>query len=514
MKIFQFRGALYTVNIGLLVLFIGYYTGLIDLVRDGYAVHLSTKPKRNMSKGINTKHGQIRNSHLSYEALTTDMDAQKSVDIFCPVMPFVDAVMEQWEHFKSLRPGQKLDYEKFDPFSLSKRMKFDITVHDVQVCNQMIHRILRITETTKKGSRTKGGSGFMVRSYSHYLTVCPVIDHFNGSYSVACPFYGPCTNISVILKHIHFSGFVGKTRVIERAIWQQDNICISLKDTQYGNIMTTFNSIGKLKTKDRKFKHFLGTLPKPRGDLTGELGHWLQYKNRWRWIGMNGEVLPLDNNKTLCTCYQHFKRVYLVGASHQWGNSRCLSHLCQTNEIQNEIWRQKLSPDLIKFVNETLISVSTDSANPYAFIIQFGSWDMKLYDFRDVITKYIPVFARHMEEIYASRRHQYPRVKVLVMSAPSLLDQSPKTGYSLSRNNWGSAVFAETLRRHMEDINIDFLDEFAFTFPLYTHCWCCPGKLNHHYAMWNGTTQTCSGSVGQAFMALFTSRVCPHINMV
>ena len=54
--------------------------------------------------------------------------------------------------------------------------------------------------------------------------------------------------------------------------------------------MTAFNSMSNMTTENRYFKDYLGTLPKPRGELTGELGHLLQYKNRWRWNGMNGDV--------------------------------------------------------------------------------------------------------------------------------------------------------------------------------------------------------------------------------
>ena len=452
----------------------------------------------------------------SHEVQRTDLNLRWSMDISCPVMPFEDAVMEQWKHFTALSSDQQLACDVSDPFALSNTITFDITIQGVQLCNQITYRILHITETMKNEVRSEGGSGFMVRSYSHYLTVCAVIDHFNGTYSALCPFYGPCTNISIILKHVHFSGFVGTTRVIERTIWKQDDICVSFKDAQYGDVMTAAHSTGDLKTGDGEFEDYLRTLPEPRGDLTGELGHWLQYKNQWRWIGMYGEVLPLDNNKTLCTCYQHFKRVYLVGSSHQRRNAGCISNLCQRNNIENSVLHQRLSWDIVDFLRKTLTSVRTDSSNQYAFVIQFGSWDISGHKFHDVITKYIPAFAKHIKEIYASKRHQYQHVKLLVMSAPSLLDKTAyfKNGYEVTRNNWVVAVFAKTLRQHMEAINVEFLDEFAFTFPLYTHCWCCPTNPNHHYASWNSNTHTCIGDVGKAFMALFTSRICPHINMM
>ena len=268
MKTLQFYVSLYTLlAVSTVVLITGYYTlhsGLVDFVtgKDGYAIQLNLGPKGKMSTNTNTK-----------QAASTDGNAQKSVSIFCPVMTFEDAVMEQWKHFETLSSDEQLDCNVPDPYALSKQMRFHVSTQGVQVCNQMMYRILHITEAMMNGVKTEGGSAFMVGSYSHYLTVCPVIDHFNGTYNVMCPFYGPCTNISVIHKHVHFSGFVGKSTVIERTIWSQDNICISFKDAQYGNGITTFNSMSNLMAEDRKFKAYLGTLPKPRGELTGELGH-------------------------------------------------------------------------------------------------------------------------------------------------------------------------------------------------------------------------------------------------
>ena len=529
----EFHKIFHTVlAMNMLLLFIRYYIlqpEVMDVLISQYGHNTELETNRNMFKDTEAEQGESeemllvaemninhsQNSNVSHPTQTTDTNAYMPKDIFpCSFLTFENAVMEQYKHFKTFTFQKQLGCKDVDPIALSKRMKFNFMIQGVQVCNQITYRILKITETMENGVQTEGGSGFMVRSYSHYLTVCPVLDYFNGTYSAMCPFYGHCTNVSVVLKHLQFTGFVGKTKVIERLIWKQDYICISPKDISYGNIMTTFNSIGNLKVEDQEFKYYLGTLAKPRGDLTGELGHWLQYKNRWRWIGMNGEVLPLDRNKTLCTCYQQFKRVYLVGSSHQQVNTLCLATHCQASNILNDRANQLFSKDIIKYFNETLTFVRSDSSNPYAFVIQFGSWDMSYNRFNDVITKYIPDFARHINETYASKRHEYPHMKLLVMSAPSLLDRDPLKSEFLSRNNWFSAVFAKTLRHHMQTINVDFLDEFTFTLPLYTHCWCCPGELNHHYANWIKTTNACIGDVGKAFMALFTSQICPNVSMM
>ena len=170
------------------------------------------------------------NSNISH-TVVADTNTQKSMDIFpCTFMRFEDAVMEQYKHFEAFSSQKQRCYKEANPLALYTTMKFNFTILGVQVCNQMTYRILQITETMKKGEQTEGGSGFMVRSFSHYLTVCPVIDNFNGTCSVMCPFYGSCTNVSVVLKHLQFSGFVGRTSVIEKPIWKQDNICVSPKD--------------------------------------------------------------------------------------------------------------------------------------------------------------------------------------------------------------------------------------------------------------------------------------------
>ena len=235
-------------SIGLLLSFIGYYILQRDEVMDlltnsyGHTKQMNRDAERKVFNDTKTEQGKSeemllvaktsynfnhinhsQNSNISH-TVVADTNTQKSMDIFpCPFMTFEDAVMEQYKHFESFSSRKQQGYKEASPLDLYTTTKFNFIILGVQVCNQMTYRILQITETMKNGVKIEGGAGLMVRSFSHYLTVCPVIDHFNGTYSVMCPFYGHCTNVSVVLKHLQFSGFVGKTSVIEKTIWKQDN---------------------------------------------------------------------------------------------------------------------------------------------------------------------------------------------------------------------------------------------------------------------------------------------------
>ena len=210
-------------SIGLLLSFIGYYILQGDEVMDlltnryGHTKQLNREAERKVFKDTKTEQGESEemlfvaktsynfsdinhspNSNISH-TVVADTNTQKSMDIFpCPFMAFEDAVMEQYKHFESFSSRKQQGYKEANPLDLYTTMKFNFTILCVQVCNQMTYRILQITETMNNGVKNEGGSGFMVRSYSHYLTVCPVIDYFNGTYSAMCPFYGPCTNVSVV----------------------------------------------------------------------------------------------------------------------------------------------------------------------------------------------------------------------------------------------------------------------------------------------------------------------------
>ena len=221
------------------------------IVRNEHTIQLTAEAEKNMFRDTKTAKGESEEMLLSAQIndsvsnmnhspnvnvslqgiITGELNTQRSMDMLpCSSMTFEDAVMEQYERFKTFSSRKQLGYKNSDVYPLSKTMQFNFTVQGIQLCNQITNRILQIEETTKNGVKTEGGSGFMVRSYSNYVTDCPVIDHFNGTYSAMCPFYGPCANVSIILKHLQFSGFVGQTRAIERTILKQDNICISPKD--------------------------------------------------------------------------------------------------------------------------------------------------------------------------------------------------------------------------------------------------------------------------------------------
>ena len=82
-----------------------------------------------------------------------------------------------------------------------------------------------ITETFR-GKPTSGGSMYgVVIEGSDYVTKCPVMDYFNGSYAVCCAMQMECSHVSVKLMFVNFAAFWDEVpRPQERLIWKH-SIC-------------------------------------------------------------------------------------------------------------------------------------------------------------------------------------------------------------------------------------------------------------------------------------------------
>ena len=156
-------------------------------------------------------------------------------------------------------------------------------------------------------------------------------------------------------------------------------------------------------------------------------------------------------------------------------------------------------------------------------IVQFGSWDLNKHEVQDVIYWWIRQFHGAIHDLLGSislALFQQKRVQLLIMPSPALPDAQrigTTTDGPMSRdvvrNNWISAVLAFTHRKYMTSFpEVDFLDELAFTFPLYWYVYSWPHYPDHHYCIWGGTGP-CRGHVGKAYMGLLTSKICPEVNM-
>jgi hypothetical protein len=75
-----------------------------------------------------------------------------------------------------------------------------------------------ITEHASLGTHgTRGGSNFQVMQYFGPKVLekwpCNVIDHFNGTYTAICPYYGcTCSRVSITICYVQFEAFIEITR--------------------------------------------------------------------------------------------------------------------------------------------------------------------------------------------------------------------------------------------------------------------------------------------------------------
>ena len=363
-----------------------------------------------------------------------------------------------------------------------------------------------IHEKCKDGV-SAGGSAFMVRSHSVYLTVCPVTDHFNGSYTISCPVYGRCTDITILLKHMEFSCFIGMTQMIEKTVWSRNDICLDELKLDNSTVDATH-----VLSRDDRLKDHLATLPRIKPQVVGEHGHWFKFQNTWKWLGTEGQVLPLENNQTLCSCFKRFHRTYFLGASHMDIDHTCCKGMCKNHNISTKFHLTRKVEVVIPTLKKVFAEIKQDAnvSHKYAILIQIGSWDIGQHVFKEAIHEVIPAFHAALRDQYVTQNLSH--VKVLVMVAPALPDKDPAGRNLVTRNNWIGAVFANRLRKHMLDLSVPFLDEFSFNFPLFWYVGSWPHKLNnHHYAEWiNGR---CRGHVGMAFIQLMLSNLCPGLDI-
>ena len=225
----------------------------------------------------------------------------------------------------------------------------------------------------------------------------------------------------------------------------------------------------------------------------------------------------------MCNCFSTFYKTYFLGASRQHINRDCLLKLCPGSLLRDidtpEVKHIILT--LPKLLSE--IAQDENTSHCYQIITQLGSWDLNRHYFQDVIYDWVQKLEYALRDLLNtySELFQKKRVRLLIMSSPSVPDAQrkgktigPKVSRRVSRNNWISAVLAFNLRKHIAPLmGVDFLDEFAFTFPLYWYIYSWPHYPNHHYCMWSKKRSQCNGHVGKAYIGLMASKICPNVNM-
>ena len=453
-------------------------------------------------------------------------DKEHSGGCPCPMPLFEDTVEQQFTHIISKYPNitRAWSYLPTRPMSVRAAyamerqslnqkqnvMEVDVTVMGQCTCGGLPYQKLRITEKHTGDTENTGGSGYFVTSHSYYLNVCPVVDHFDGTYSVFCLLYSPCTNISVLLKHIRFSAFKGFTEIFEKPVWSAANICLK---TFPRVLLPTFEEANKqpmINTISEK----ISKLPVPRGELTGEHGHWRKVPgDDFSWMGEDGTVFPLHENKTMCNCLNKFSSVFMLGASHLQFNHKCLLGLCGGDlPIYFDLnrWIKPMQSSLSDLFDR--LASQPVQNKPVLVLVQFGSWDLSQSATEDIVLSYIPQFKQFLVDSFMSRKSSMPNARLVVMSLPSFPEYDSEGGHRVTRNNWMSAVFTNALKRNMQDIGVEFINAYRFTLPLYWYTWRWP-LPDDHYQFWLPKVQQCAGHVGKVHLNWLISTLCPDTPM-
>ena len=460
--------------------------------------------------GLSNKNSVINTKEYIYNTRNV-IDLQFRGQCLERIPSFQEAVVRQFKHVTGKNKKFTQGRHKIEDITgLANRTIFDIRPDYACVVDgvQFIHLCLHERED---GRASLGGSAFMVRSYSAYLVVCPVMDYFNGSYSIFCPVYDACANITVLLKHVAFSMFQGKTIVLEKMIWMRENVCVEETDRFTGMKYLTHKDII---TDNKDIIQYSPQLPVPGPSLLATHGHWFHYKDSWKWITeKEHRVFPSQNNKTLCDCYRNFHKTFLIGASHLRFNRACLDLLC---DLQSSLVRIRCccALQMIKELYTVIEEINQDKnqSHRYAIILQLGAWDLDSYDLSDILNNRLPKLRDVIYKVHSSKSSDstwLDRVRFMLMSTPSTPDVTKTGSRVLSRNNWMIAVFTHSLHQQFSDLaNVLLLDEFSFTFPLYFYTAAWPQERDHHYAL-DRKTQ-CIGHVGKTWIQVMTEKLCPR----
>ena len=232
------------------------------------------------------KHTGYQCNHNA-ETLSFEEEVEKQIEYIQNKQPNISKTFcYPWKHNKEtfIRAMKELQHKV-------AITQFDVAIGKRCISNGLGFQHLLIHDIHRDGVST-GKSAFMVGSHSAYLTVCPVVDHFNSSHTVNCPVYGNCINIVILLKHLEFSCFTGMTQMIERTVWSRNNIC-----SGEFNLNNSTMDVSQILSHDHKLKQHLATLSRLKPQVIGEHGHWFKYDGTWKWMGTEGEYFLLKTTK-------------------------------------------------------------------------------------------------------------------------------------------------------------------------------------------------------------------------
>ena len=117
-----------------------------------------------------------------------------------------------------------IQYLGYDPAKNGDRYTYNVT--SAVVSEENNSRItVNVMEFYEK-QLTKGGSYLRAISLSDDIpTMCSFVDHFNGSYTVNCPFFAPCGTIEISLLYVNFTQFKGIGKELQKLLFKCD-LCV------------------------------------------------------------------------------------------------------------------------------------------------------------------------------------------------------------------------------------------------------------------------------------------------
>ena len=181
---------------------------------------------------------------------------------------------------------------------------------------------------------SNGGSSFRgVMNSPQGLFLCSYMDYFNGTYTLHCPMYSKCANMTITLLHVDFLQYRGITRRLDKVLLDE-HVCTS-------------NSVHSILPEKFWFQRDSGT---------------------WQWNNKLGNF-PLSNEE-LCGAVASLGRIYMIGSSHMEFQHQYLQQTCagSVKNISKQLTfkRARYTEDLIGVIHSlTKHSRSNTSNTPH-----------------------------------------------------------------------------------------------------------------------------------------------------
>ena len=127
------------------------------------------------------------------------------------------------------RQAQMIKFMNLKKFNYGQLNNINLYKYEIKTFKKETHATNDVYEIreTFDGSFTEGGTMFEVLSTGKkFVSACPIIDLFNGTYLFCCEFHGFCGNITLKVIYHNFGGYWKRVPIpIERNIWKKE-VCI------------------------------------------------------------------------------------------------------------------------------------------------------------------------------------------------------------------------------------------------------------------------------------------------